>query len=194
MKPAKASSPQPAMPAAETAPSANKPIVILGVDTAIRCTGYGVVAMTAPGKFKILDCGVIKNSAKLLHSECLRRLAGGIRELVATHHPTVASIEGVFLGRNIKTAMTLSLARGAVIATLAELGVPVFQYAPSVAKRTAVGRGDATKEQVALMMSAFCSVDVAGIPNDSTDALALAICHGNNCARPELAKFLVHPL
>jgi len=150
--------------------------------------------MFAPGKFKILDCGVIRNSRDLPHSECLRRLSGGMKELVERYKPSDASIEDAFVGRNIRTAMTLSLARGAVIAALAEAGVKVFQYSPKTAKRSAVGRGDSTKEQVALMISAMCGIDVAKIPLDSTDALALAVCHGNAAARPELAGFLAKPV
>lgn len=170
------------------------PTVILGVDTAIRCTGYGVVEMYAPGKYRILDCGVIKNSKSLPHSECLRRLAGGMKELAETYKPASASVENAFVGRNIKTAMTLSLARGAVIATLAGFDVKIYQYSPATAKRSAVGRGDATKTQVALMMAALCGIDVGRIPDDATDALALAVCHGNASARPELAGLLAKPI
>ena len=52
------------------------PKIILGVDTSLRSTGYAVIRMDAPGKYKILDCGVIKNKASLIHSECLYRIAG----------------------------------------------------------------------------------------------------------------------
>ncbi len=169
-------------------------MIILGIDTAIRCTGYGAVDMFAPGKFRILDCGVIRNGKGLPHSECLRRLSGGMKELVERFSPGEASIEDAFVGRNIKTAMTLSLARGAVIAALAEAGVKVFQYSPKTAKRSAVGRGDASKEQVALLMAALCGMDASKIPLDSTDALALAVCHGNASARPELASFMTKPI
>ena len=155
------------------------PKVILGVDTSLRSTGYAVIRMNAPGKYEILDCGVIKNKASLIHSECLYRIAGGIRELVDTFHPDTASIESAFVQKNIKTAMILSLARGAVITALAEKKIEIYEYAPTTAKRSAIGRGTATKEQVAVMMAAVCGIDVSGGPDDSTDALALAVCHAN---------------
>ena len=101
------------------------PKVILGVDTSLRSTGYAVIRMNAPGKYEILDCGVIKNKASLIHSECLYRIAGGIRELVDTFHPDTASIESAFVQKNIKTAMILSLARGAVITALAEKKIEI---------------------------------------------------------------------
>lgn len=155
------------------------PKVILGVDTSLRSTGYAVIRMNAPGKYQILDCGVIKNKASLIHSECLYRISGGIRELIDTFHPDTASIESAFVQKNIKTAMILSLARGAVITALAEKGIEIYEYSPTTAKRSAIGRGTATKEQVAVMMAAVCGIDVSGVPDDSTDALALAVCHAN---------------
>lgn len=155
------------------------PKVILGVDTSLRSTGYAVIRMNAPGKYQILDCGVIRNKASLIHSECLYRIAGGIRELVETYHPDTASIESAFVQKNIRTAMILSLARGAVITALAEKGIEIYEYSPTTAKRSALGRGTATKEQVAIMMAAVCGIDVSGVPDDSTDALALAVCHAN---------------
>jgi len=154
-------------------------MIILGIDTAIRKTGYGVLEMTGAASVKILDCGVIANSPKLKHSECLRRLSGGIQELVNAFHPDVASIESAFASRNIKTAMILSLARGAVIARLAENNVPVYEYSPKTAKRAATGNGEASKEQVMTIMAALGHLDISEIPNDSTDALALAMCHGS---------------
>lgn len=155
-------------------------MIVLGIDTAIRKTGYGVLDMSTPGKLKVLDCGVISNKPGLRHSECLRRLAGGIAELVSAFHPDAASIESAFVSsRNIRTAMILSLARGSVIAKLAELDVPVYEYSPKTAKRAATGRGDASKEQVAAILAALGHLNVCEIPNDSTDALALAMCHGS---------------
>lgn len=161
------------------AESGFSPKVILGVDTSLRSTGYAVIRVNAPGKYQILDCGVIKNKASLIHSECLYRIAGGIRELAETFHPDTASIESAFVQKNIKTAMILSLARGAVITALAEKGIEIYEYSPTTAKRSAIGRGTATKEQVAVMMAALCGIDVSGVPDDSTDALALAVCHAN---------------
>ena len=158
-----------------------EPVTILGVDTAIRKTGYAVLRLTAPGRFEVADCGLIRP-----HSECLRRLSGGIREIVGTFHPDAASIEMAFVNKNIRTAMILSLARGAVIASLAENGIPIYEYSPKTAKRAAVGRGEASKEQVAAMMAAVCGIDISGVPDDATDALALALCHANNSTHREL--------
>ncbi len=163
-----------------------EPVTILGVDTAIRKTGYAVLRLSAPGRYEVVDCGLIRNAKELPHSECLRRLSGGIREIVRTFHPDSASIEMAFVSKNIRTAMILSLARGAVIASLAENSIPIFEYSPKTAKRAAVGSGEASKEQVATMMAAICGIDISGVPDDATDALALALCHANISTRKEL--------
>jgi crossover junction endodeoxyribonuclease RuvC len=158
-------------------------MIVLGVDTAIRCTGYGVIDIKTFDDITVLDCGIIKNKTKTLHSECMRRIAGGIRELVDTYSPEVAAIEGAFFQKNVKTAMILSLARGAVITVLAENNIPVYEYAPKKAKQAVVGTGMASKEQVASMISAMAGVNIEDMPLDSTDALSLAICHGQTAIR-----------
>ena len=161
-------------------------MVILGIDPAIRTTGYGVIRTDSLSHLEILDCGVIANSPKLPHSECLRRLAGGIRELVQAFHPDYASIEEPFMGRNASTAIILGMARGGILTALVESGVPTYAYSPKTAKRAAVGTGMATKEQIA--------IEIERIPLDSTDALALAICHAQLAMRPTLAEKMGKPL
>jgi crossover junction endodeoxyribonuclease RuvC len=158
-------------------------MIILGIDPAIRCTGYGVIEMQTPDRAVIRDCGIIKNHQKLTHSECLLRIAGGIRELVNTFKPECASIEDPFFGKNVKTLLILGMARGAILTVLAEHNIPVYPYSPRKAKRAAVGSGAASKEQVAAMMAAMFNIRVTDIPLDSTDALSLALCHGQMAMR-----------
>ena len=165
-------------------------MIVLGIDPAIRTTGYGVIKSVGVGRFEILDCGIIANSARLPHTECLRRLSGGIRELIHTFHPDAASIEDPFVGRNAKTAIILGMARGAILCALAEADVAAYSYTPSRAKKAAVGSGSAQKEQIAVMMAAEFGIEVERIPLDSTDALALAICHAQLADREELSPLI----
>lgn len=169
-------------------------MIILGIDPAIRTTGYGVVEFGDSSRFRVIDCGVIANRPGLPHTECLRRLAGGIRELTAAFQPDAASIEEPFVGRNAGTAIILGMARGAILAVLAEREIPVYAYSPRRAKKAAVGSGSASKEQVALMMAAELQIEPEQIPLDSTDALALALCHGQLAINPTLAELLTKPL
>ncbi len=151
-------------------------MIVLGVDTALRCTGYGLLQV-AGKSYSALDCGIIKNKPKVPHSECLRRLAGGIDHLIEQFKPDVAAVEGAFYLKNAKTAMILGMARGSVIATLARHQVPCYEYAPASAKQAITGHGRADKEAVAQVLSTMLNLDVTEIPDDSTDALAIALCH-----------------
>ena len=160
-------------------------MIVLGIDPAIRTTGYGVIEVIGK-KTKILDCGVIANSPRLPHSECVRRIYGGISELVKLYKPDAAAVEAPFVGRNAGTAIILGMARGALLAALSNSSVQAFSYSPASAKQAAAGRGSATKEQVALMIASELGIDASSIPLDCTDALALAICHAQRVAFSEL--------
>ena len=168
-------------------------MIILGLDPAIRTTGYGVIRMLPGRAAEILDCGVIRNTPRMPHSECVRRLSGGVRELIGAFKPDCASMESPFVGDNANTAIILGMARGAILTALAESAVPVYAYAPIVAKRTVTGLPHSRKEQVALMMAHEFAIAVGDIPNDATDALALAVCHGQK-ALYQPAEMLGKPL
>ncbi len=166
-------------------------MIVLGIDPAIRCTGYAVIDVRTAGLFSVIDCGIIRNTASMPHSECLRRLAGGIHELIRSFEPEAASIEEPFMGKNAGTAIILGMARGAILMTLAQAGIPVYPYAPRKAKKAVVGSGSASKEQIAAMMAAEFGVEITKIPLDATDALALALCHGHLAVRGETAALLL---
>ena len=152
-------------------------MIVLGLDPAIRTTGYGVLRADSVSQLSVLDCGVITNGKTLPHTECLRRLYGGISELVGAFAPDCAVLEEPFVGRNSKTAIILGMARGAIVAAAAEAGVACFAYSPRSAKRAAVGSGSAPKEQVASLLAALFGLSVENIPLDATDAISLALCH-----------------
>ena len=166
---------------ADVAPSPPGPQRLLGIDTALRTTGFGLVDAHG-NRLSAVDCGVIKSPAKAPLSDCLRRLAGGVRELLETYAPDVAVIEGAFYCRNVRTAMILGSARGAVIAVLAENDLPIYEYAPRKVKQSICGYGNAGKQQVALLVAQFLDIEVDNLADDATDALALAICHAQSLA------------
>ena len=161
-------------------------MIVLGIDPAIRTTGYGVLKADSVSTVNVLDCGVITNGKALPHTECLRRLYGGISELVGAFSPDCAVLEDPFVGRNSRTAIILGMARGAILAALAAANVPAYSYNPSVGKRAVMGAGGATKERVAMMLAVELGLAVEDIPLDSTDALALAVAHIQRVFRPEL--------
>ena len=163
-------------------------MIILGIDPAIRTTGYGVIKADpdAGDGMEIVDCGVICNKPSMPHTECLRRLYGGISELIDLYHPDCAVLEEPFVGRNAKTAIILGMARGGILAALAQHNIPAYAYNPSVAKRAATGSGSAEKSRIAFILAAEFGIEVEKIPLDSTDALALAMCHIQRLRFPTL--------
>ena len=164
-------------------------MIILGIDPAIRTTGYGVISAdpSAGGGMEIIDCGVIHNKASMPHTECLRRLSGGINELVSLYKPDCAVLEEPFVGRNAKTAIILGMARGGILTALANQNIPAYAYTPSVAKRAATGSGGADKSRIAFLLAAEFGIEVDRIPLDSTDAIALAMCHIQRLRFPTLS-------
>lgn len=160
------------------APQTGQQVVrILGLDTALRCTGYGLID-TDGQQWVAVDCGVIRTSTGQPLSDCLRRIAGGVRELGERFAPDMVAIEGGFFFKNAKTAMVLGAARGAVIATLAGMNLPIYEYAPRRIKQAVCGYGDAGKEQVSLIVSQILRMPITAMDDDATDALAAAVCHG----------------
>lgn len=163
-------------------------MIILGIDPAIRTTGYGVIKADpdAGNGMEIVDCGIIRNKPSMPHTECLRRLFGGISELIELYHPDCAVLEEPFVGQNAKTAIILGMARGGILAALAQNNIPAYAYNPTVAKRAATGSGSADKSRIAFILSVEFGIEVDRIPLDSTDALALAMCHMQRLRFPAL--------
>ena len=162
---------------------------ILGVDTSLRSTGYGVVAVVG-SRHIALDYGNIPNSASRLHSECIRNIHVKIAELIERWQPDVLSVEKVIYGKNANTMMILGEARGAVIVAGAAAEKPIYEYEPRRAKMAVCGNGLASKEQVQRMVKTLLALPE--LPqNDAADALALAICHSNSRTLLKTANNLV---
>ncbi len=149
---------------------------ILGIDTALRKTGWGIIDATG-NRFTAVDCGVVLNSQKVSLSDCLRRLNAALKGLLNNYHPDIAIIEGGFFCKNARTAIILGTARGAVLGVLSEAQIPIYEYAPRRVKQMVCGFGNASKGQVALLVAQFLQIKVDNLADDSTDALALALCH-----------------
>ena len=152
-------------------------MTILGIDTSLRSTGYGVVE-TAGSRLVAREWGRIRNAPTLPLDECIANIYRKVTELAEAWKPDVVSVEKVIYGKNANTMLVLGEARGAVIAAAAMAGVPLVEYEPRRAKAAVCGRGMAEKAQVQRMVKILLNLDE--IPqNDAADALALAICHAN---------------
>ncbi len=163
---------------------------VLGIDTSLRSTGVGVVDSLA-GKTVAVEYGRIHNSDRICLSECLRRIDGGIREIISRTKPDIAAIENIFFAKNPRTAMVLGEARGVVIAACASAGIPVYQYEPRRVKQSIAGTGAADKLQVRKMAMVLLGMKEEP-QEDAGDALAIALCHLNS--RSPVAELAPKPI
>lgn len=159
---------------------------VLGVDTSLRSTGFGVVDALG-NSFSGVVWGLIRNPASRPHTACLAHLFKELQRIVEETRPTAVAVEGVFFSKNVRTAVILGQARGVVLAACALANLPVYEYSPRSVKQAVVGNGNAHKDQVGRMVGRLLSVTET-LADDAADALALAICHLHQARIPELAK------
>ncbi len=150
-------------------------MVVLGVDTSLRSSGYGVL-LAEGSRLCAVEMGTIRNPQKMPLSACLRAIYTQIAALVEKHRPDVLAIESVIYGKNAGTMLVLGEARGAVIAAATNAGVPIYEYEPRRMKMAVCGNGMAEKMQIQRMVKTLLSLPE--LPqNDAADALGLAITH-----------------
>ena len=149
-------------------------MITLGIDPGTAVCGFGVVAMDA-GTVRLLDAGCIRTDADDTDAERLRRLHAALRTIVAMHRPERIAIERLFFQRNVQTAMAVGQARGVALLAAAEAGVPIDEPTPNEVKQAVCGNGAADKQQVATMVERLLGITLDRVPDDATDALAVAI-------------------
>ena len=154
--------------------------VILGIDPGSRTTGYGLIRIEN-GKQTYIDSGcvrIVKANESLPLADRLRIVFDSISNLIADHHPDEVAIEKVFLSKNADSALKLGQARGVAIVAAAVHALDVAEYSALEVKKSVVGTGRATKEQVQHMVTAILKLNRTP-QADAADALAIALCHAN---------------
>ena len=152
-----------------------KMIRILGLDPSLSSTGWGVIEVEH-NKVKYIADGFIPTDPKQPIEQRLSLINETLRQVIETYHPDEASIEQVFLNSNPMSTIKLGMARGVVIMTPAQYGISVTEYEPNKVKKAVVGVGKAAKEQVETMVKVLLP-GCRPKNNDSSDALAIALCH-----------------
>jgi len=154
---------------------------ILGIDCGAEHTGYGLIESDGRSH-RMVTAGAIHTSPKDPLATRLLVIALGLRQVIGSHTPDAAAVEEVFYAQNVKTALKLSHARGVVLLTMAEAGLPVGEYSPLEIKTSVVGYGRAEKQQVKLMVQSLLNLDTAIESEDACDAVAVAICHATHAS------------
>lgn len=149
-------------------------MIALGIDPGTAVCGFGVVALEE-GTLRLIDAGVVRTDAGQADPERLRSLYGALTQLLTAHRPQRVGVERLFFQRNVQTAMTVGQARGIALLVAAEAGLEVDEPTPNEVKQAVCGNGAADKQQVAAMVARLLGVALDGVPDDATDALAVAI-------------------
>jgi crossover junction endodeoxyribonuclease RuvC len=149
-------------------------VIALGIDPGTAVCGFGVVSLDA-GRLRLIDAGVVRTTSAQTDAERLRLLHSALTELVGAHRPMRMGVERLFFQRNVQTAMAVGQARGIALLVGAEAGLTVDEPTPNEVKQSVCGNGAADKGQVAAMVARLLQVTLDGVPDDATDALAVAI-------------------
>jgi len=162
-------------------------MIILGIDPGTNVTGYGIIkykentcTQIASGIIKLPPSKPIPHRLKIIYDE--------LDKLIKTYKPDEFAIETAFYGKNVQSAMKIGYARGVSILAAVNNGIPTNEYSPREIKKSVVGNGAATKEQVNYMIKTLLNIKNDKMKNDESDALAIALCHAFRFKMPSNKK------
>lgn len=151
-------------------------MIVLGLDPGLKRIGYSILEFDEYPRLVLTGSHETKRNISL--PEKLGSIASHIEDLLARYAPDVCVVETLFYGKNPRSTISLSHARGAVLAVLHNHNVDVVEYAPQEVKRAICGNGRASKEQVAYMVKKLLDTET-DFNEDVSDAIALALCYTN---------------
>lgn len=158
---------------------------ILGIDPGYAIVGYGILDYDGY-KFKPAGYGAITTEAGTPFNLRLLDIYNDMCTVLDTFKPDAMSIEKLFFNTNQKTGIDVAEARGIIILAAVQRGIEVFEYTPLQVKQSVVGYGRAEKKQVMEMTRSILGLAHVPKPDDTADALALAICHGHSSSAIKL--------
>ena len=158
-------------------------MIILGIDPGVATIGFGLVRAER-NRNQLLRYGVITTPPGIPLSNRLLQISNDMEELIHAFHPDEMAVEELFFTKNITTGIAVAHGRGVILLAAEKLGVPVFEYTPMQVKQAVTGYGKAVKPQVQEMTRRLLGLQKVPQPDDTADALALAICHGQAAGSP----------
>ncbi|MBQ7542364.1 MAG: crossover junction endodeoxyribonuclease RuvC [Clostridia bacterium] len=151
---------------------------ILGIDPGYAIVGYGVIDYMNT-RFSVVDYGAILTEAGVPFNERLEQIFDETCALMQRWKPEDMAIEKLFYNTNAKTVIDVGQARGALILAAQKCSVRIAEYTPLQVKQSVVGYGRAEKKQVQEMTKLILNLPKIPKPDDTADALAIAICHAH---------------
>ncbi len=152
---------------------------VIGIDPGLSCTGFGILE-SSNNNLEVVDFGVIKTDSKDSLSKRLKTIYSDVKEIIEMYSPSIMSIEDIFYGKNVKSALLLGHARSVPMVVSANYDMPLYEFSSRRIKQSLTGNGNATKDQVQFMVQKILLMSELPTPLDASDALAAAICYNQN--------------
>ncbi len=154
---------------------------ILGIDPGYAIVGYGIVDYSG-GKFSVVGYGAITTPAGSPFPKRLADISADLQSLIDKFRPDCLSIEKLYFNTNSTTAIDVAQARGVIVLTAEKNALNIGEYTPLQVKQSVTGYGRAEKRQVMEMVKKLLNLKAVPKPDDTADALAVAVCHGHYSA------------
>lgn len=161
-------------------------MVVLGIDPGYAIVGWGVIEYSH-SHFKVLGYGAITTEAQTPFPERLQIIYNDMCYLFTKYKPEVMSMEKLFYNSNQKTVIDVAQARGVITLAAQMNNKNIFEYTPLQVKQSVTGYGRAEKKQVMEMTRSILNLPEVPKPDDTADALAMAICHAH-CSGSAIGK------
>ncbi len=152
---------------------------ILGIDPGLAIVGWGVIESTY-GKTLPVAYGAIRTPAHTAVPTRLSQIFEDMNTILKKYKPEAMAVEELFFTNNITTGIPVAEARGVILLSASLHGVPVYEYTPMQVKQAVVGYGLAEKRQVIAMVTSLLGLPKPPSPDDTADAIAIALCHGQS--------------
>ena len=151
-------------------------MIILGIDPGYAIVGWGVIEYKA-NAHRPIAFGAIVTEAHTDFNERLKQIYDDTVELLEKSRPDAVSIEKLYFTTNVTTGIQVAQARGVILLAAHQAGVPIYEYTPLQVKTAVTGYGKALKPQVMEMTRRLLHLKEVPKPDDTADALAIAITH-----------------
>lgn len=160
---------------------------ILGIDPGLAIVGWAVIE-SERGSIRPIAFGAITTPAHTDIESRLLIIKQDLEEIINKYQPEEMAIEELFFNTNITTGIAVAEARGVILCTAYAKGVKISEYTPLQVKQAVVGYGRAEKQQVIAMVTTLLKLKSPPKPDDTADAVAIAICHAQ-CRGSAMGKY-----
>lgn len=150
---------------------------ILGIDPGFGRVGFGIIEGNKD-LWKPVVYGCIETDPKKSLVERLVDISEELNRIIKKYQPHISAVEELFFAKNVTTAMSVGQARGVILLSLCQAGLPIYEYTPMEVKQAVTGHGGADKQQVQRMVQMLLQLKTIPKPDDAADALAIALTCG----------------